>query len=70
MPQRLTSLERAFELAKSGRFTSVKEIRQQLKVEGFTLEQIVGTSLTKQLNTLMRTAAKQDSFDENGEVRG
>jgi hypothetical protein len=60
MPSNPTSLERAFELAKSGRFASIGEIKQQLKTEGFSLSQLVGPSLMKQLSALLRTAATQN----------
>jgi hypothetical protein len=60
MPSNRTSLERAFELAKSGRFTSIGEIKQQLKTEGFSLAQLVGPSLMKQLGALIHTAAIQN----------
>ena len=58
MEQGTTALERAFQLAKSGDFTSVFAIKQQLNAEGFSTEQITGKALTKQLNALIKTARK------------
>ena len=53
MNSRQTALERAFELAVSGRFLLVKDIRTQLKVEGYQPDQIEGRALTRQLKEIM-----------------
>ena len=68
MTRNLTSLERAFELAKSGDFLSVADIRKQLKAEGYTLEQIIGRSLMKQLSDLIRTAQLSDNDHIDGQL--
>jgi pentatricopeptide repeat protein len=57
MESRRTPVERAFELAKSGKFSSVDEIMRQMKAEGFSVTQITGGSLRKQLMALIRKAA-------------
>jgi hypothetical protein len=49
MDFRKSTLERAFELAESGRLASVAELRAQLKREGHTLEQLTGRALMSQL---------------------
>lgn len=49
---RPTSLERAFELAKSGECKTVADIRKRLKDEGLSVAQIEGPRLTKQLREL------------------
>jgi len=49
---RATPLERAFELARSGKYRSVGEVRAQLKLEGLSDEQIYGNSIVKQLREL------------------
>jgi hypothetical protein len=54
MDHRTTVLERAFALAKSGSCTSVPDIKKQLRREGYSVAQIVGKSLSKQLQTLLR----------------
>ena len=54
MDHRTTVLERAFALAKSGSCTSVPDIKKQLRREGYSIAQIVGKSLSKQLQTLLR----------------
>lgn len=51
-----TTLERAFELAASGAMTSLSEIRAQLKAEGYSLSQLQGRSLIRQLRQIMREA--------------
>ncbi len=44
-----TALERAFELAGSGRFVRVGEIKRALAAEGFSVDQITGRILSRQL---------------------
>lgn len=56
--QRMTVLERAFELAKSGKFASVEEIRRALASEGFWVDQLTGRTLRAQLRDIIRAAAK------------
>jgi hypothetical protein len=53
MVDRPTALERAFQLAKSGSCASIDDIKRQLKAEGFSLEQLTGSALSKQLRDLM-----------------
>jgi hypothetical protein len=53
---RKSSLERAFELAKSGRITTVQEIKLALKREGYNESQLEGPQLTRQLRGLIATA--------------
>jgi hypothetical protein len=51
-----TALERAFELARSGRHETVEEIRRQLAREGHNQYQIAGPVLTRQLLDITRHA--------------
>jgi hypothetical protein len=53
-----TTIERAFELARSGECKSINEIRRQLKIEGYDEGVIEGRSLLMQLRTLIAEAAK------------
>jgi arginine repressor len=53
----VTPLERAFELARSGEFSNVAEIKKRLQREGFETAQVTGATLTKQLNEIMRACA-------------
>ncbi len=57
MPQ-IGTVERAFELAKSGACHNVGDIRQRLKQEGFSSyeEHLAGVSIKKQLLALMKPA--------------
>ena len=60
MNQTMTALERAFELAKSGKCDGVSDIKKMLKSEGYSLSQIEGGTLRKQLSALIK-AAKADA---------
>ena len=53
-----TALERAFQLATSGNYTSVADIKKRLIAERYTTEQITGGALSKQLQALIQTALK------------
>ena len=54
MDSRISQLERAFELASSGRCASVADIKRKLREEGYMDDQVEGPSLFSQLNTLMK----------------
>ena len=56
MDENITALERAFQLATSGKCASVKGIRVTLAAEGYPREQLTGSSLTKQLRELIRSS--------------
>jgi hypothetical protein len=56
MDQNITVLERAFQLANSGRCSSVDDIRHQLKSEGYSTEHLDGKDLKRQLRALIRSA--------------
>ena len=49
---RPTLLERAFTLAKSGQYRNVTAVRDQLKAEGYTLRELEGPMLMRQLRDL------------------
>ena len=51
-----TTLERAFELARSGKFEKLSDLRRSLAAEGFPAQQVAGPVLYKQLRQLMKTA--------------
>ena len=51
-------IERAFELAQSGRFQSVRSIKDQLKLERYDLATVTGGALSSQLRKLIREAQK------------
>jgi hypothetical protein len=52
MTDRPTALERAFDLARTGNYAGVSELRQQLKTEGYSVEQLSGPALLRQLREL------------------
>jgi len=56
MTNRPTSLERAFQLAKGGQYSGLGGVMEQLKAEGFSLGQIEGASLRRQLRALCQAA--------------
>ncbi len=56
MDHRLTALERAFILAQSGKFASVQDVKKQLRAEGFSVDQITGRALSRQLTALIKAA--------------
>jgi hypothetical protein len=60
MDGNLTALERAFELAKSGDCASVADLRKRLKGEGYSLQKIVGRSLSRQLEMLIKASATEN----------
>jgi hypothetical protein len=49
-----TAIERAFELAKSGRLASIDELRRALKSEGYFTHHLTGPSLLGQLRKLIQ----------------
>lgn len=51
-----TTLERAFELARSGECPTIKAIRVRVRAEGFAGEQLYGPALVRQLRQLCRSA--------------
>ena len=55
----ISTVERAIDLAKSGLFTSLSDVRQQLMKEGFagTAVLFAGQSFKRQLNKLIGSAA-------------
>ena len=56
MDHTVTALERAFQLAKSGDYTSVSDIKKRLGAEGYSVAQITGRVLSKQLDALIKAA--------------
>lgn len=55
-----TVLERAFELARSGRFANASDIKRALVAEGYSVAQFTGRTLTKQLRAAIDEARAQD----------
>jgi hypothetical protein len=58
MDHSVTTLERAFQVAKSGKCSSVADLKKQLRAEGYVIAQITGRTLVKQLEVLIKTARR------------
>ena len=59
MQPNTTALERAFELARCGTCTSIKEIKQRLNAEGYWKDVIEGRQLGQQLRGLIEAKASK-----------
>jgi hypothetical protein len=62
--QRMTSMERAFHLARSGKFTTITEVLTTLDREGYSGSQIQGPLLRRQLTDLIK-AARPEPLDRD-----
>jgi hypothetical protein len=68
---RPSTLERAFELARSGNYTGLGKIRDALQAEGYTLSQLDGApSLRNQLSRLCADAQKAKNPEREVKPRG
>ena len=56
MQPNVSALERAFELARSGQYSSVDDVKRGLSSEGYSTAQITGRGLSRQLLALIRDA--------------
>ena len=56
MHETISVLERAFQLAKSGKYSTVADIKRRLTDEGYSTTQVTGGQLSKQLMALCKTA--------------
>jgi hypothetical protein len=65
MNKPLSTLERAFELARSGECASTSEIRQRLKQERYDSVEahLQGPSITRQLRLLCEEARRQQAAE-------
>ena len=54
----MTALERAFDLASSGKCLSVMDILLSLRAEGYSVDQLQGPALRHQLKELIEKALK------------
>ncbi len=59
MDQNKTALERAFELARSGRYPTVDTIRRAISAEGYFQNQIEGRELSRQLREIIAAATPE-----------
>ena len=56
--QRLTTLQRAFDLARFGRFATLTDLVKTLEREGYLVSQIQGPFLKRQLTNLIKAARR------------
>jgi hypothetical protein len=68
--QRMTSMERAFHLARSGRFTTLTEVVTTLDREGYSANQIQGPLLKRQLTDLIKAARRSRSTETSRAASG
>ena len=61
MDQNKTALERAFELARTGRYPTVELIRRAISAEGYFQNQLEGRDLTRQLRALIAASTPADN---------
>ena len=52
-----STLERAFELARSGRYATVTQLKAAVTAEGYDRQQLEGAALGKQLSALIKAAS-------------
>ncbi len=60
MDHRMTALERAFQLARSGQVSTITEIKESLKRDGYSASQVDGPFLRRQLMSLIRARRLDD----------
>mgnify|MGYP006983099412 CR=1 FL=1 len=63
MDQNKTALERAFELARSGRYPTVELIRRAVSAEGYFQNQLEGRELSRQLRSIIAAATATTARD-------
>ena len=56
MDSGISAIERAFQLARSGRVKDIDEVRRVLRDEGYDARQLQGPSLLKQLRDAIKIA--------------
>jgi len=52
MKPNISVLERAFELARTGDYKNASEVKRTLAEEGYTIHQVTGPTLVRQINDL------------------
>jgi hypothetical protein len=57
-----TALERAFELARSGRYLRLDQLLRRLNKEGYLGEQVTGPAIRKQLNQAIKESRSRPPF--------
>ncbi len=60
MQLRMTTLERAFELARSGEYLDVGHLKRRLTKEGYVGDQLSGPTLLAQIRALIRASREEE----------
>ena len=68
MKQDVNAIERAFELARSGYFRTVGEVKYAIAHEGYDARQIDGPQIIAQLRKVIRAALGAHKPDEPGQA--
>lgn len=63
MEDKLTAIERAFELARSGKCYNLMDVSLQLKTEGYSIAPIEGPTIKMQLRHLIDISTKRELTD-------
>jgi hypothetical protein len=61
MDKTKTALERAWDLARSGRYSTVTEVADAVSREGYSRDQLDGPTLRRQLAILIKEARASDN---------
>ena len=64
-----SAIEHAFDLASSGRFHTIQEIRGRLRHEGYSEDQLLGPALLKNLRALINEARGHATSKQTGVVK-
>jgi hypothetical protein len=62
MESNKTALERAFELARSGRYLRLDQLLRRLNNEGYPGEQVTGPAVRRQLNRAIKESKSRPPF--------
>ncbi len=58
MDQNKSPLERAFELARTGSYRTVSDVKRAVAAEGYAMGQFEGRTLARQLGDIIKAARK------------
>ncbi len=64
MHSKFTPIERAFQLARSGQYLGLSDLRAQMKSEGYDVVQLTGPTLLKQLRRLCEQSQAELKTEE------
>jgi hypothetical protein len=69
MDHRMTAMERAFQLARSGQVAEFSEIVEALRRERYSVDQLQGPMLRRQLVDLIKTARARERLTSPPPIR-